>query len=316
MTWPTVAAGWRRSLGSMSEAISYDIMTVEPTSSKIRDCNITLTLVNLVVTKSAIILSMSSKGLGYTDNTIRSAVGGTLQRFSEWTSTTSIKSLPIFGFMSTLRFVLTVGNRNASASETVTYDHTQIKWYLSLASEDPTCPEEYCNKGNMTIDVIGRISDFDISSKIRLGHTLCEKTIWNSYSNIVCHVAEGLAFVTTLVATSGTSPGSLSTWFTYYRIITSMEAPNSKDNGGLSLTLNGQGFGEAVYMPRIRLAESSCDTRLTIHGLAFQLEVPTPKKVIGLYQCEMTTWISDTESYMCGKLRSWSWKESGCYGDT
>jgi len=128
-----------------------------------------------------------------------------------------------------------------------------------IASENNTCVEDYCSKGSYIIDVIGRTSSFDVSTSIRMGNTMCEETKWNSYSSIVCHVAEGCAFASRIIASAAIRPGSTTTGFTYFRLITSMDAPNGKVTGGLSLTLTGKGFGEADYTPRIRMADSACD---------------------------------------------------------
>ena len=350
MTWPTVAAGWRRSLGSISEAISYDIPASRPMNYALENRSSSL---NSGVQNLETILIVSSHALGTSDNTLGSAVGGTSQRYSEWVSVTSIHSLLAFGSLASNRLAITVGNRAGSMSEAISYDHIETRWFLMLASEDFTCPEEYCGKDDMIIDVIGKSINFDTSVGVRMGNTICEETVWNSGTSVVCHVAAGCAFVSRLIVSAGVRPGSTSTGFTYFRLITSMDAPNGKVTGGLSLTLTGRGFGKADYTPLIRMAESACDSNgwvsdstvrckvpasiqrpermtltlgpycppgnqeaceekwvpiilettnaptsghaiLTIAGLAFQPDDPTPQGLIGMTPCEVTMWISDT----------------------
>ena len=350
MTWPTVAAGWRRSLGSISESISYDI----PASSPIKNAHgSTSSLMNFGVQSTETILIVSSNALGTSDNTLRSAVGGTSQRYSEWVSVTSIRAMLAFGSSATSRLAITVGIRAGSMSEAISYDHIETLWFLMLASEDTTCPEDYCAKEDYIINVIGKSINYDTSVGVRMGYTTCEKSTWSSGTSIVGHVAQGCAFLTRLIVSAGVQPGSTSTGFTYFRLITSMDAPNGKVTGGLSLTLSGRGFGTADYTPRIRMAESACDSSgwvsdscvrckvpasiqrperlvltlgpycppdnqeaceekwvpiilettnsptsgnsiLTIAGLGFQLEDPTPQGRIGMTPCEITMWISDT----------------------
>jgi hypothetical protein len=350
MTWPTVAAGWRRSLGSISESISYDI----PASSPIKNAHgDTSSLMNFGVQDTETILIVSSNALGTSDNTLRSAVGGTSQRYSEWASVTSIRAMLAFGSSATSRLAITVGIRAGSMSEAISYDHIETLWFLMLASEDTTCPENFCSKEDYIINVIGKSVNYDTSVGVRMGDTMCEKTTWSSGTSIVCHVAQGCAFLSRLIVSAEVQPGSTSTGFTYFRLITSMDAPNGKVTGGLSLTLSGRGFGTADYTPRIRMAESACDSSgwvsdscvrckvpasiqrperlvltlgpycppdnqeaceekwvpiilkttnsptsgnaiLTIAGLGFQLEDPTPQGLIGMTPCEITMWISDT----------------------
>jgi hypothetical protein len=509
MAWPTVPAGWRRSIGTISEAISYDVP-----ASKI---DITHQM-NLGVTDTARVLTFSSYALGHTDYTIRSAVGGTMQRFTEWLSTDSIRARPTFGSLSTHSFVLTAGNRDGTVTEAISYDHNVMRRFVITDYQDSTCPFDYCAKGsdilgtesplikweyervpknhtslicagtcacepsqgirsgsiynrngtgnysndatcvwvisvapvilgkpdrisisfpsfdtqeghdyvrifqcpeptckkkedvakisgrvsnstvyevssgvlvleftsdvNVTgrgfeatwrvdspkpgdwrymrelpgiVEVHGRSNNLDISSMIRFGNTMCEETKWHSLSSIMCHVPEGCAFAGRVVMSAGVLASSISTGFTYYRDITSMEAPDGKVQGGLSLTLNGMGFGESDYSPAIRMADTFCDaagwfsdtsvrckvpgsiqrpermllvmrpdcppdnlqaceqlwvpiiletknappsphntTQLTIVGLAFQLEDPTPSASIGFTPCEVTKWVSDT----------------------
>jgi len=94
MSWPHVSAGWRRSLGSISEAVSYDIPSCQPVKNV--DGNFS-SLMNLAVTSTETVIVLSSLHLGSSDKTIHSAVGGTTSRFSKWTSTTSLIAKPVFG---------------------------------------------------------------------------------------------------------------------------------------------------------------------------------------------------------------------------
>ena len=62
MTWPTVAAGWRRSLGSISEAISYDIPASRPMNYALGNRSSSL---NSGVQNLETILIVSSHALGH-----------------------------------------------------------------------------------------------------------------------------------------------------------------------------------------------------------------------------------------------------------
>jgi hypothetical protein len=267
LQYPLIPAGWHRSIGSMSEANSYDTPAFFP--------RITRQNVMRGGSGSRALFSLSGTQFGSYVESLRMKFGLTRNEATLWTSETYMLAIPAASLGGTNVLAITSALQVGCSGGIFSFDQPFTSLYTPLALTDDVCFEAFCGKNFSQLLIIGNNYGFVQSTvRGRIGFTTCAETIWLSVSSLTCKLAAGLALVPTIAVSVVVQVGTDLTAFTYFRRILSMESPNGKVTGGLSITIDGKYLGDADYTPQIRMGDTACDATEWISSVQVRCKVP------------------------------------------
>eukprot|EP00960_Hanusia_phi_P075581 768441-Hanusia_phi.AAC.22 len=291
--WPNVAAGFRLSLGTLTDTISYDLIS----SEKILQLHV------LATTSASSLEKLVAISEPYQAQTVTSHVrfSSTGSEATQWTGLSTIAVKSPSGVSASKRVIMTVGNMVQTLNNFVSYQAPAPNSIDYLESMNPSCTELYCGKNRTVLNGFGEsFADMMISQSARMGQSSCSSTIWHSDTQVICFAANGLGVARGSVITVGVLVGSKNTAFTYYRKIQSVNTTDGKVSGNVSMTVLGTGFGSADYSPIIRIGNIYCDANKWISESSMICKVP-----VNITQAERLdiTWLSCNKNDTCDE--SW-----------
>jgi hypothetical protein len=273
--YPLIPAGWHRSIGSISQVISFDLPKLASSTAGfnvMRGGGGT----KFLLYGRQFVLYLSSMSI---------SVGLSNCEATVWRSESSMHALPSVGVGGTHILAITSGTQVGSTGLIFSFDKPFPYLYTPLALTDDVCFEPFCGKNFTKLAVAGNNYGFDQSSvRTRMAYTDCAETNWVSVSSLSCKLASGSALVQTIAVSVHGQVGTDFTAFTYFRHILSMESPNGKVTGGLSITLDGKFLGDVDYTPLLRMGDTACDVTEWVSAVQVRCKVPSsifrPERIV------------------------------------
>jgi hypothetical protein len=150
--------------------------------------------------------------------------------------------------------VLTSGVIVGTFKNSLTYDTPSISVVLPSNFRTMRSP--------IAITMIGgRVAHSGSSAMARLGLTACERSVWQSASELLCSSPSGIGDWQGVQITIGGQVGQFSLSFTYDKIMLSALHRRNYPSSSLPfLTLFGSGMARADYCPKISLAASAAES--------------------------------------------------------
>ena len=267
LQYPLVPEGWHRSVGSISQSFSFDLASFLP--------GVTKQNVMRGGSGSGALFFLSGAQFGSYKLSLALNIGLTCGEATLWTSETYMLAIPAAGLGGTNVLAITSGLQVGSSAGIFSFDKPYTSVYTPLALTDDVCFEAFCGKNFSQILISGNDYGYVQSSvRTRMGSTDCAETIWVSASSLTCKLASGLALVQDIAVSVDVQVGTELTAFTYFRHILSMESPNGKVTGGLSITIDGKYLGDVDYTPLLRMGDTACDATEWVSSLQVRCKVP------------------------------------------
>ncbi len=273
--YPLIPAGWHRSIGSISQVISFDLPKLALSTAGL----------NVMRGGGGSKFLLFGGQFGLYMSSMSTSVGLSNCEATFWKSESSMQALPAVSVGGTHTLAITSGLQVGSTGLIFSFDKPFPYLYTPLALTDDVCFESFCGKNFTKLAVTGNNYGFDQSSvKTRMAFSDCAETSWVSVSSLTCKLASGSALVQTIAVSVHGQVGTDFTAFTYFRHILSMESPNGKVTGGLSITLDGKFLGDVDYTPLLRMGDTACDVTEWVSSVQVRCKVPSsifrPERIV------------------------------------
>jgi hypothetical protein len=204
-------------------------------------------------------VTLHGMGLGLAGGTAKSRVGNSMCEATGWESETSLRCLA-GGVGGTKRAVLSVGQRTGSVSRA---------WSVDAAAVSVIRGGNKAGTGSAWVTVHGAGLGLESSTgKVRMGHTGCQASVWQSDTALTCRMAHGAMGTRRVAMTAGGRGGSVSHMLSFdLSILSSIKNVNRGTGGSFSITVHGADIGIVILTRKLR---------------------------VGITMCEATKWLSET----------------------
>eukprot|EP00961_Rhodomonas_salina_P293567 3933868-Rhodomonas_salina.1 len=212
-----------------------------------------------VAPSNAIEITMSGSGFGAAGYSQQKSAGSTGCEASVWLSNSGVVCKPGTGHHSSLTVALTVGLQPGSLSSVLSYDRAEIAF--SNATQAWNIP----STGSVLITITGlNLSPSDKSTRLRLGYSASEASIWISESCVMSRSLASLGSSQQLKLTVGERQRSLTEVLSYSAGALSGVGPSNMVSGSMVVTVVGSGLGNVETSPIGRKGFTACETTVWI----------------------------------------------------
>ena len=174
-------------------------------------------------------MSVMVSGSGFEEKS-NTPAGGTAGSSAEQTSwiADSMITLKVAHFISSsLRYMITLGEKSGSSSQTMSFNRPSI---VSVASMNESSTGNYLV--SMSGVGFGSYNQSDHTAATRIGSTACQATLWIADSHIRCRISWGLQSTLRLIQSLGVQAGTLSEAYSFERpMLSSLTPANSPATG-------------------------------------------------------------------------------------
>ena len=182
-------------------------------------------------------VTVHGAGMGLVAYTGRAREGQTGCEATEWESETSVRCLVSQGGRGTRRGAMTAGERGGSMTQAWSADMGLFSWLGFLANRKSS------DFSSVSVLVTAFVL-VERSLHVDLGHTGCERTVWQSQTSVLCSAAQSCGrtglIVMTAVACVDTRSHALSVDAGFFSNFSRTNLPGT---GSTLIALNGEGLG-------------------------------------------------------------------------
>ena len=152
----------------------------------------------------------------------------------------------------TKRAVLSVGQRTGSVSRA---------WSVDAAAVSVIRGGNKAGTGSAWVTVHGAGLGLESSTgKVRMGHTGCQASVWQSDTALTCRMAHGAMGTRRVAMTAGGRGGSVSLLLSVdVGMVSILRRANRARTGSVSMTVHGSSVGIAGMSSRVRTGRTTCE---------------------------------------------------------
>jgi hypothetical protein len=238
-------------MGSLSEAVSYDVPTLIATEVKDRSGNVAWDVSSFV----------AMNGLFETAvYTSRARLGGSACESTEWASESQVMCRSASGSRGSLSFAVTAGTHVGTLTEALSFD---VGWVQRAVSPGNVADGVSITRTmSLALNSHAGNGAWSFTSAARVGATACEATVWIVADEVVCRTARGIGSSNRVLVTIGQLVSSLSESLSYDAGVvnsTRVDEGQLSKSGGEELLLLGFSFTDDASAA-VRVGGTACES--------------------------------------------------------